>query len=375
MADEFIIPEFMQNQSVEEITARMLDILPNTISKEENGWVCDLLTPVAIELSRVTEFVLLEAVKNIIPKYSYGDILLGHAENRGIFPRSASYAKVILTVKGNAGTVIPKGYQFSTPSTLDNAGIVFSADEEYKISEEKQIDIIATCITAGKIGNVAAETIKLMVKPLQGITSVINKEAAYDGFEAETEESLRQRIVEYDLTQGTSFVGSITDYRRWAMEVEGVGNAIIIGAEDDTGTVTIILTDLDDKPVSENICENVFNHIMRPDSPYNRLAPVNALLNVISAKSLNIKINSKVILEDGYTLEMIKPLFLENLKRYLKTDDAHKVVRYSEVGSVLVNINGIKDYENLKLNDGIANVRVDVGYVPLTDDNSVVLIE
>lgn len=375
LADDFKIPEFIQNQDVESILARMFNVLPETISKEENGWISDLFTPVAIELSRAANFVLIEAIKNIIPKYSYGDILLGHAENRGIFKRPASNAKAILTIKGVAGTVIPKGYQFSTSSTLDNAGIVFSTDEEYTISEEKQIEVKAACISAGKIGNVAAETIVLMVKPLKGIVSVVNNSAAYGGFEEESEESLKKRIEEYDLMQGQSFVGSASDYRRWAMEVEGVGNAIIISAGDDTGTVTIILSDLNGQPVSNDICNNVYNHIMRPDSLYERLAPVNALLNVISAKELIININAKVILEDNYTLEMIKPLFLENLKQYLKTDDAHNVVRYSEIGAALVNTEGVADYESLKLNDDIVNVKVDVGYVPLADEVSVVLIE
>ena len=41
-------------------------ILPNTISKEENGWVCDLYYPVAIAFSRAIELTLVEAIKNII---------------------------------------------------------------------------------------------------------------------------------------------------------------------------------------------------------------------------------------------------------------------------------------------------------------------
>ena len=38
----FVIPEFLQHYSTEEIVDRMLKILPDNISKEENGWVCDL---------------------------------------------------------------------------------------------------------------------------------------------------------------------------------------------------------------------------------------------------------------------------------------------------------------------------------------------
>ena len=81
MGETFVIPKFLQNYSTEEIMSRMLKILPETISKEENGWVCDLYYPVAIAFSRAIEFTLVETVKNIIPKYSYGEILQATSNN------------------------------------------------------------------------------------------------------------------------------------------------------------------------------------------------------------------------------------------------------------------------------------------------------
>lgn len=59
----FVIPEFLQNYSTEKILSEMLQKLPENISKEENGWVCDLFYPVAIAFSRAIEFTLVEAIK------------------------------------------------------------------------------------------------------------------------------------------------------------------------------------------------------------------------------------------------------------------------------------------------------------------------
>ena len=374
MDTEFKIPEFMKNESVEDILSRMFAALPETISKEENGWVSDLFLPVAIEQARMVEFVLLEAIKNIIPKYSYGDILLGHAENRKIERKAASYAKVILTVQGICNTIIPKGFVFSTVSTADSPGILFNTNEEYTIPENREIDIYATCINKGIEGNVAAETIILMLKPAEGIKSVVNKNPAYDSFDEESEESLRKRIAEYDLMQGVSFIGSSSDYRRWAMEVEGVGNAEILSSYDDTGTVTIILTDINGQPVSDNVCGDVYNYIMRPDSPYDRLAPVNALLNVVSAIPLNICINADIDLKEGFTIDMVKPIFIENLKQYLMTASAQLEVKYTEIGAVLINTNGISDYKDFLLNNKTSNIKIELGFVPVISDDSVVLV-
>lgn len=373
MNNGFEAPEFMRNNGVDDILARMFGVLPETISKEENGWVSDLFLPVAIELSKAIEFVLTEAVKNIIPKYSYGDILLGHAENRGIERRGAFCAKASLTVKGVSGTVIPDGFMFSTASTVDNPGIVFKTDKEYTIPESGEIEADVTCASSGTIGNVSSETIILMLKPLEGIKQVINKSPACGGFDEESEESLRERIKEYDLMQGMSFIGSASDYRRWAMEIEEVGGVKVLGASDDTGTVTIILTDINGQPVSEEIRGEVYNHIMCPDFPYDRLAPVNAVLNVVSAAPLNILITADIDLEDGFTVDMVKPFFIENLKRYLMTDSARLEVKYAEIGAVLINTEGVSDYKNLSVNNGVSNILIDIGSVPVVSDDCVVL--
>lgn len=39
ISTEFEIPEFIKNEDTETILARMFDILPETMSKEENGWI------------------------------------------------------------------------------------------------------------------------------------------------------------------------------------------------------------------------------------------------------------------------------------------------------------------------------------------------
>lgn len=371
---EFEIPEFIKNEDTETILARMFNILPETMSKEENGWISDLFLPVAIEHARAIEFVLIEAIKNIVPKYSYGSTLLRHAETRKIERRKASYAKAVLKIMGIKDTVIPKGFEFSTVSSAEEEGIIFISDEDYTIPENGEIYINVTCLTSGTIGNVAAETIILMLKPIEGIKLVVNESPAYDGFDEETEDSLRQRIIEYDLTQGVSFIGSAADYRRWALEVEGVGGAKVISAKDDTGTVTIILSDTERQPVSKELCGEVYNHIMRPDFPYERLAPVNALIDVISVLAMDIEISAEVVLEEEYTIDMVKPVFIKNLKDYFAGDSLLTEVKYAEIGAILINTDGVSDYKNLLVNGGVSNIPVKTEYVPVVSEDKVILI-
>lgn len=369
----FVIPEFLQNYSTEKILSEMLQKLPDNISKEENGWVCDLFYPVAIAFSRAIEFTLVEAIKNVVPKYSYGDILLGHGENRNLFLKQASYAKAMLTIQGIMGTKIPKGFAFSTVSTPEESGIVFYTVEECEIAETGIAEVECVCAEAGKKGNVAAETILLMVKPMKGIVSVVNKEKAYGGYEQETEDSFRQRIAEFDASLGNSFVGSPADYRRWALEVAGVGCAKVISAKDDTGLVTIVLTDSEGMPVQQSVCQEVENHIMRYDSWYERLAPINAYLSVVPAEPINIEVSAVVELEQGYDIEQVKQAFLKNLREYFKTEEAHTEVKYAEVGAVLIYTEGVWDYQELKVNDGVVNIEIAEYCVAVTEENSIFL--
>lgn len=362
---EFITPDFLKGESYDEVLGRMLKRIPDNISKEENGWVCDLFAPVALEHARAVQFVLTEAVKNIIPKYSYGDILIGHGENRGIFRRGASFAEAVLKVTGMPKTVIPKGFQFSTAADFDSAGIVFECVNETEISESGEACVNVKCVTPGNVGNVAADKIMLMVKPMKGIVSVKNEAPAYGGFEEETEDSLRQRIAEYDTMQGLSFVGSPEDYRRWALEVDGVGSASVIPANDDTGLVTIVLTDLNGMPAGEEICTNVYEHIMRPDSLYERLAPVNALLSVVPARDVKISVSVTVQLVKGYLEENVKNTFILALKEYfaIVSDE----IKYVEVGALLINTEGVLDYSGLTINGGAENIKIALGDVPVVE--------
>ncbi len=368
MEKEFKTPEFLANEDYDSILSRMLSKLPENISKEDNGWICDLFSPVAIEHARAIQFVLVEAIKNIIPKYSYGNILLGHGENRGIFKREATRSRAVLTVKGIKGTVIPKGYRFSTTSDLETPAVVFYTLNENIIPETGVVDIALECEILGKTGNTAAETIILMVKPLKGIVSVKNKNPAYGGFDEETEDSIRQRIAEFDISQNNSFVGSYYDYRRWAMEVEGVGNANVIANNDESGIITIMLTDLNGQPAGEEVCNAVYNYIMRLDLPYERLAPINAVLSVVPAKTINISVSADLILRENFNVETVKSNFEEKLNIYLKENT---IIKYSEIGALIINTNGVYDYSNMLLNNDTQNIIINNGYIPVIKTDGV----
>lgn len=214
-------------------------------------------------------------------------------------------------------------------------------------------------VNPGIEGNVSANSIKYCSSQIDDIYTIDNAEATSGGTEAEDDESLRARIEEYNKAQGLSFVGSVSDYKRWATELPGVGQAIVIPANDDTGLVTIVLIDSNGEPANEQLCQQVYDHIMSPDNENSRFAPVNAHLSVIPPQTVEIAVSATIELS-GVTVEQAKHEFINTLKQYLVIAADEKEIKYSKVSAALANVNGINDYKDVLLNGDTKNIKLGV---------------
>ena len=342
----------------------MLKSLPDDIDKSEGQFAWDYTRPTALEKAQFVEFQMSQVIQLIFPQFAYGEWLDKHAENRGIVRKQATYAEGIIAVTGTAGTTIPSGSVFSTESINGEPSIDFTTVEDATVSEAGTVDIKIQCATAGTVGNVAKNTVVLKANNISNITSVTNPNDLTGGTEEEDDENLRERIMEYDRTQGVSFVGSKSDYKRWAMSVNGVGNAIVIPATDDTGLVTIVITDAEHNPGSESLCQNVYNYIMRPDNEDERLAPTNAYLSVVAPETLNFTVSAGVEIDNSTTIDEVKANFYSNVKSYLVTAADELEVKYSRIYSLLSNVKGIVDHKNLLIDGGIANIPLTIQQLP-----------
>ncbi|CAK7059524.1 MAG: hypothetical protein EUB_03426 [Eubacterium sp.] len=213
----------------------------------------------------------------------------------------------------------------------------------------------------------AAGKITMLTKPIKNIVAVTNKDPTTGGVDQESDEDLRQRIVDYDQAQGVSYVGSVSDYTRWAMEVTGVGAVKVIPANNGTGIVKLVITDANGAPASAELCKDVFEHIMSPGIPALRIAPVNSQLIVVPPETLRISISAKIVNESGVGIKAVRNDLLTALGEYYKTAMVNGVVRYNEIGGILIDIPGVADYGNLMVNGGNANLSLDEDIMPLTE--------
>lgn len=351
MAD-FSIPDFLQNSSVDDIYEEMRGIIPTDIDTSQGSHTWNFLRPTALVVSEVCEYILPRVVQLIFPSTSYGEYLDAHATVRGMTRRAATAATGELTITGSANTVIPAGSVFSTVSANeDDPSVSYATLAAATIPSTGSVTVDVQCTQTGTIGNTSEGTVILVSSRINGITAVTNEAAITGGTDAETDASLQARIAEYDLTQGDSYTGNVSDYKRWAMSVDGVGSATIIPANDSTGLVTIVLTDSNGDPATEQLCTEVYNYIMSPDAPDARLAPINANLEVEPPTTIAITISATVELEDDATVDSVKTAFRTALTNYMPEAEADGEIKYTRIAAILSATEGVNDYKDLLIGE------------------------
>lgn len=369
---EFTLPEFLQNCSADELHAFMKSTLPADLDVSEGGHAFNMTKPTALVAAEMLEYYAPEIIKLIFPEWSYGVYLKGHAKNRNIIPKAATPASGEITITGKVNTVIPAGSLFSTAAVNDEPSVDYKAVKTATIPASGSVTVAVECTQTGIVGNTTAGTIVLVASRNTGITAVTNEKPLTGGTEAESDESLIARILEYDRSLGNSFTGSASDYKRWALEVDGVGDATVIPAQDDSGLVRIIVTDSNGDPATETLCTAVYDHIMAPNAESERLAGINAYLSVEAPATLEISIKATVELTSDATIDAVKTAYMARLAAYLPEAMDAKEIKYSRVAAALSATEGANDYTDLLIGVkdgdtvtyGTANIAITAAQLP-----------
>lgn len=381
---EFTIPNFLNNYTADDVYEEMQAILPPDIDSSEGSHVWNLTRPTALVIAELCEFVLPQVIQLIFPEWSYGEYLDAHAKSRGMTRKAATAATGEVTITGAENIIIPAGTTVSTASlNNEDPAVAYQTTEEATIPISGTVTVPIVCAQTGTVGNTNPNTIILLGSTVVGITSVTNEEAVSGGTDEESDESLIERIEEYDQTQGDSYIGNISDYKRWAMSVSGVGNAAIIPANDSSGLVTIVLTDATGNPASSQLCTEVYDYIMSPDDPTQRVAPINAYLSVIAPETIAIGAKATVELTEEATMDAVQQSFIENMIQYLPEALADGEIKITKVAAILSGTTGVNDFANLQIGIdtdgtityGTTNIQIESTQLPTISSDDVTLTE
>lgn len=224
----------LKDQTFDEIMQRMLNSLPPDLDKTEGSYIWDAIAPVAFELTRQWGYFRY-IIDQAFATTAEGEFLDRIAADYGIVRRSAIPAKVILEFSGRPRSTIPR----ATIVATEDGQLIFSTDVDAVIDDSGVAIVTATCATPGKIGNVTAHRLTVLASTVDGVTAVDNPEPATGGLDAESDESLRQRILY--IRRNPERGGTLQDYERWALSVAGVTYAKAIDVPRGIGSVDVVI--------------------------------------------------------------------------------------------------------------------------------------
>lgn len=343
MSDEII------TKTQDEINQDLIDNMPNY--QTTTGFpIGDFFTAIAIVLKALWDAVV-EAFGYLIIDNLPMDLLIKKAkQDRNIDWKQKQGSSGNVTVIGDFSLAV--GDQFSTEGGLNFEVTAATSDTNGSAIVPVQ------CTTAGANTNVPANTIIKMPVTLQGVTGVTNTEAFTNGYDDETKESLLQRYkddVAMPITSGNQYY-----YRKYGLEITGVGDIRVIPCWAGANTVKLILINSNSRKADNDLITAVENYIdPAPKGTGAGKAPIGAYCTVISATELAIGITANIVYSSGMIKADIDTVINANITSYLKSIAfKQNYVSYAKIGDLILNTDGVEDYNTLLVNSGTTNVSI-----------------
>lgn len=271
-------------------------------------------------------------LKQLFPDTAEKQFLERQASIQGIYRRAASKATGTLTVSYTEGATLP-------------VGTIFMADDQtrYETTAEPEVGsytVPVQCLETGTVGNREAGQTYTLVSPVVGVDSEAVGSEMAGGAEAESDESLRKRLL-FRL-QNPPRGGAKEDYIAWAEEVPGVTRAWCFPKEQGIGTVVVrFATDgmTEDGIPTSGMVQIVSDYIAE-------VAPVTATPYVVApvAKPVNFRI--KDLIPDSESVRAQVEAELKSL--FIKEAHPGEALKLTHIQQAISSAAGEDDYELLE---------------------------
>lgn len=388
---------------------KMLSNVNDNFDKREGSVIYDALAPAALELANF--YIALDMVMNEVfadsASYYY---LIKRAAERGLYPKEETQAigKMVVSPED---IVISPGDRFNLDTlNYEVVGPVEGENGAYKIQ----------CETAGTVGNQQLGTL-LPIEYIEGLETAKLTEILIPGEDEEDVESLRERY--FASFTNKAFGGNKTDYINKINDIDGVGGCKVIrmwenGYNPSTmiptdavtswiseqsadtvglevyewlslihaaalqklltvgGTVKIIIITSEFKAPSKTLIDMVQNTIDPVDTTGegDGFAPIGHVVNVIGVQEKIVDMTFTLTFEDEYTFADLKPTIEETIDSYFEqlrqtwASSNNLVIRRSQIEALIINLDGIIDISDTKINGASENLTLDIDYIPVRGD-------
>lgn len=351
--------------SASDILTEMLGNMPESYQKTIGFPTYDLLAAVSLRMEG-TDTAIDEARQQLDPENLHDSALDCYIYPRsGLERKAATFAHGSLTVTGT-GTV-EQGTLFES-----GGGVQYAATDSVAIDGEGTVPV--TCTLDGAVGNLPAHSVTQMPVTVQGIAACDNPEAIGGGYAEESDAEYYARYLLRLRTPATS--GNVYHYQQWALESSGVGHVKVFPRARGANTVDVVIADSAGHPASEELVQAVQAYI-DPDSTGEGRgqAPIGAQCFVSAAAEKKIAIACTVSKSNTAEDEDLTAAIKVSIAAYLADICfAADRVSYAKIGAAVLAVEGVADFEGLKVCGGISNVAVGERECPVLGEVSIAYV-
>jgi uncharacterized phage protein gp47/JayE len=361
------------NEDADSIRARMFADVnaglnpddPAFLDTTPGGFLWDLSGASVLEIERLWDAVGSEMVAACFPAYAWGTYLDEHALTLGMVRKDAVPATGEVTFAGDEGALIATGTEVSTlQTTPEGEPVSFETTQGGTIPAGGTLTLPVQAAEAGTEGNVAAGTVTLLQSPLDGISSVTNAQPMQGGADIESDEQLRNRVLlAYSGSQGS---GTITDYQAWSLAYPGVGFVAVVPQAAGAGTVGVIVTDADNRPVPTATVAGLQEQLDPVPGEGRGQAPIGAKVTVSTPTTQLVDVAAQLVLEEGFSVGGaggtidVAPDVQAAVRRYIdKLAPGEDVVRLHAIATAF-EVPGVEDVAVFTLDDGTGPVSTNI---------------
>ena len=326
------------NQTYEVIKQRILDNINIEIDKREGSFTSNMVAPIVEELAKV--YINMGDILSLgFIEDSFDTYLDKRVAEFGVYRKEGTKAIGEIKVEGQDGLTISNG------DIVKANDLYFTVLNDIELPNENILYVESNEV--GYKYNLLANTEFELVEKNDKVTRLVNEVEFINGVDVESDEDLRKRFVRIINSPSTS--GNKNHYEEWALEVNGVGRAIVYPLWNGNGTVKVMIVGNDNKPVSEDIIKNCKLYIEEN-------MPIGCQLTVTTPSLLNVFIKANVELKEGYDIEDIKLDFEASLNEHLKGVTSE--LTYSKIYGLLANHLAVEDITELKINNSNSNISI-----------------
>lgn len=335
--------EIYSRRTAEDILYDMLDTVDDALDKREGSVIYDMQAPAAIEIEALG-FVLDGVYEDGYVNSAQAQALTDRCSELGVDRKPGEFARGQVLFVAEPGVEVDEGVVVYTAGEQ-----AFICDYAFEIPETGELLVDVTAEDIGTQGNIMAGEITTVDPTVENIISVSNPQPFEGGVDEETDEALRERY--YLRVRKPITSGNIYHYESLALEIKGVGIAKVIPLHDGPGTVKVIIASEIGGAVTDEVVAETQAHIEAQ-----QIIGADAL--VVSVESVPVAVSAAITLEDGFDMATAELNVKQALKDYFVDATREGIVRYAQVGNVLIDADGVLDYEALTINGDIRNIAI-----------------